>query len=687
MLNPGTGQLTIPTTQLALGYTQTLTPSLVLDLNFGANRINQARNPPSLGLDVPGVLGIQRAVGDAAPRFQISGYENLGVNPNTFSQEVTNTFNTNGAITYVRGAQTLKFGSQLRKNQFNVYNPGGNFAGVYSFNGEITSTRSVAGNPVNALADFLLGQVQTANYNYPQSTTGRRSTNLGFFIQDDYKVTPRLTLNLGLRYDFETPIREVNNIYSRVDTETGRLLVAGKNASDTLDLDTDYNNFGPRVGLAYSFDDRTVLRTGFGIFYAPLFQNLGGIAGFPGFTRTYNFPDRGVALAQQFTLSQGFPILAPADPNDPFIVEREATLVNPLAAAAQFGSTNPVPYTMSFNFGIQREVGGGIIAEAGYVGSRGVHNYLTLPFNQVPFARAEDLARTGSPIDRQLARQFPLVGGIGAQVPAGSSVYHSLQLKASREFSRRFSFITSYTFSKSLDDGSVLFGDSAPNGTDVGQFPGLFRNFDRGLSSFDRPHTFSLALQYNTPGPGFLRGFLIAPIILARSGVPDTISQSNLNPLASQQRPNINGSLADLYEPGRPSVGNAIRYLRAPGSSGFPLSPTGPLFTGAGTAASPRRLVLPVGIGTLPRNAIRLPGEFNMDLAVSRRISINESMSFTLRAEAFNALNHTNLRGPNVDLTVTTDAAGNAVFNSPNFGLITEARPARFMQLVVRFEF
>ena len=131
--------------------------------------------------------------------------------------------------------------------------------------------------------------------------------------------------------------------------------------------------------------------------------------------------------------------------------------------------------------------------------------------------------------------------------------------------------------------------------------------------------------------------------------------------------------------------GTAIRYLLSPGDPNFPYLPTGPLFTGSGAT---RKTVLPATIGNLGRNTTRLPGETNLDLAVSRRFPLRERLALMVRAEAFNVLNHTNLDGPNTSLTVTADpVTGQAIFNSPGFGLITSAKSARFLQMVLRIEF
>jgi hypothetical protein len=191
-------------------------------------------------------------------------------------------------------------------------------------------------------------------------------------------------------------------------------------------------------------------------------------------------------------------------------------------------------------------------------------------------------------------------------------------------------------------------------------------------------------LQYRTRGPWWLRDWDVDPIVTARTGLPITINQNNLNPAASQLRPNVI-STASIYLPSPQPNGNGLQYLVPANSSNFPLGPVGPLFTGSGSS---RTLVLPAGVGSLGRNTVRTPGEFDLDLALDRRFAFSERMALRVRAEAFNALNHTNLNSPDTTLSVQADPrTGQAVFNSPLFGLITSARAARFLQLVLRFEF
>lgn len=243
-----------------------------------------------------------------------------------------------------------------------------------------------------------------------------------------------------------------------------------------------------------------------------------------------------------------------------------------------------------------------------------------------------------------------------------------------------------YTWSRSMDDGSGLFSFSQPYGLDGGQFIAQFPEGNRSLSSFDRPHVLSIAAQYTTGGPRWARGLDIAGVLNARSGLPDTIIQTNLHPDAGQQRPGvINGNVGG-YATGRMIEGTAVRYLLPTTAATFPFVPVGPLFSGSGAG---RIMVLGFGQpGNLGRNTTREPGEFNVDLSIARRIVLSRHSGLTLRVEAFNAFNRVNLNGPDTTLNVIVDpVTGQAAFNAPNFGLITTAKPPRTIQLALRVDF
>jgi len=674
--------------QVTLGYTHTFTPTLFMEARMGFWRNDSEITPPSAGLDVAGVLGIQRSIGGAAPTFNINGWSQYGLNSNTLRSQIDDNYQPGGSATKVWGNHLLKFGVDLRKNEFNIYNPGGTgnsgwFTGNYTFTGELTSAKNTSGNPINALADFLLGDVKTSGYALPQPPAGRRNYNLGLYLQDDWKFNRKLTLNLGLRYEYESPMTSSNNIYSRVDPVSGQVLFANINSSPSLGLEARRLNFAPRVGLAYSVTPKTVVRTGFGIFYNQIFSDLGAQVLFPGYTISQAFSNLGPGIAQPFSLSQGMPLIAVQDLHHPQATLSQFSASNPISASASFGQINPLPYAATWNAGVQSEVMRGLIIDVNYVGSAGVHLPINLPYNQVPFAQATALAQVNTTVNTQNARPFPSVGAFSAITMAGHSSYHGLQLSARRQYTSNLAFIANYSWSKSIDDGDGLFSFSQPEGLNVGQFPQLYRNLDRSLSEFDRTNNLTAAIQYRTKGSKWLRDFDIDPILTARSGLPTTINQNNLNPAASQLRPNVISGTS-IYEPSAVANGTGIQYLLPASAANFPLGPVGPLFAGTGAA---RTLLLPAGVGSLGRNTVRTPGELDLDLAVDRRFSLSERLKLEMRAEAFNILNKVNFNAPDTTLSVIANSSNQAVWNSPAFGLITSARAARFLQVVARFEF
>jgi hypothetical protein len=222
-----------------------------------------------------------------------------------------------------------------------------------------------------------------------------------------------------------------------------------------------------------------------------------------------------------------------------------------------------------------------------------------------------------------------------------------------------------------------------PNGLTNGQFPLYFRDLDRSLSDYNIPQSVSVALQYRTRGSKWLRGFQISPIFVAQSGKPLTITQTNEYPGVATQRPMQTGVTGDTQLPNRVANGTGVQYLMLPTSASFPLSPSGPIYTGSGSS---RKEIVPAVIGDLGRNTATAPGSVNVNLSVARMFQLTERLRFQLRMDAFNALNHVNFSAPATALTVAT-SNGQAIYNSPGFGLITSAASARFLQIVTRFNF
>lgn len=497
----------------------------------------------------------------------------------------------------------------------------------------------------------------------PQIPVNRYNYNLGLFVNDDWKLTSKLTLNLGLRYEFETKQAVKNNIYSRVDLKTGDLLVAGRNASENLNLENDYLNLAPRLGVSYALNDRTVIRSGFAIFYSNFWVDNGEQVAYPGFTATQAFVDQGTGRPQPFTLSQGFPVAQVPVVTDPLALVAAASAARPLpVGAVTYNANDQLPANYQWNLSVQRNFWFDTIIDVAYVGSRSVHLARTIPANNPTLDQATRVVIDRVPI--QQVRPYSKFTGFNAVFYDATSNYHSLQLRATRRFSQGLSVDGNYTFSKNID--------TASREADSFQIPWQFPQLERALSSLDRTHVFTVGAVYELPfgkGKTWLRegvlahivgGFQLNGIVSASSGVPLTITQTNTNTILQTQRPNVkdpNNTSGRVAEPS--FVQGGRRWLIPATDPNFP-------FTQSSN----------IGIGNLGRNTSREPGYVNFDLSLFRNVPITERIALQFRVEAFNTFNHVNYREP----------SSTNIINA-NYGLITAAAPPRRVQLSARLSF
>ena len=669
--------------QAVVGGTATVNPTTVVDVRFGFNRWVEERTAASFGTDPTQTVGIQRASFKETPSVSYSGFSNMGAANGSTSQTYSNTFTPYGSITKVIGQHTIKAGALLRKDQVNVFNTGSAFQGSYSFTGAITDITGTGGKATNGLADFLLGAVKTSNYAIPQPLLGRRNFNVGFYIQDDFRITSKLTANIGVRYDYESPMYIANDRYSRFDNHTGLLLVANQNASRSLNITSAKLNFAPRIGLSFAPNNKMVVRAGFGTFYGQIMSNLGGQVSFPGYDVPVSFNNLGTRVAQPFTLTQGMPLIGVQDLNNPAAALTTASPSNPFSPGISYQSINPLSLNQQWNASVQQSFVAGTVVEIGYVGSHAVHLPLYLNDNLPAFNQATAVAFANTTLATQNARAFPSLGSLPGSYNVGSSSYNSLQVTARRRFGSGFSMQSSYTWSHTIDDGSGIFNFSQANGLNAGQYPSdptIRHTQERSNSAFDVRHNYTLALSYKTRGPWYTRNIEISPIFTARTGLPLTITQSNQFPGVNSQRPNGDDTRLKVT-PYR--NGSGMQYFKPTSASDFPLTPSGPVFIGTGAS---RTQVVATGLGTVRRYSVRAPGEVDLDMSVSRSFPIYKELAFVFRVDAFNVLNHNNLGNPGTALGLTTDST-HAFFNAPAFGLVTASTSNRFLQIVTRINF
>jgi hypothetical protein len=523
--------------------------------------------------------------------------------------------------------------------------------------------------------------------------------NLSFFAQDDWKATSKLTLNLGVRQEHESPLTVAHNIYSRFDPNNGTLLVAGKNADRSLNLPTPVWNLSPHFGFAYTPVPGTVVRGGFAIVYGQIFSNLGSQVNAPGFDVVTNQNNLGTGIAQPQALSQGIPLTGMQNLEDPAAGLGTGSPASPVnSGGPEFFSVNKLTSNQQTNVGIQQDMGHSIIMEINYIHSHSLHQPITMSLNQpqdigedgsldVPLANLIGLKNTTA--FTQMQQPLPNLTTIAGQGNYGTGHYDGLQVSARRQFSSSIAFLASYTFSKAIDDSSGIYSFSQPSGLQ-GLAPynaALRKKYDVGLGSFDQRNAANIAFQYTSHGNKWTHDFRLSGIFAVHSGIPQTITETGATvPGASAQRPFGNAALAK--EASNLRVKGAVQYFRPAGDPAFPFTVAGPFY--ATPSGGARTQYASAAFGTSGRNTTNQPGEQTLNLAASRTFPIKEGMSFQLRVDALNALNHTNLQGANTSLAVTNvGSAANPVpgFSTSGFGQITSAWPARQLQILGRFSF
>ena len=670
----------------SVDYTRTFTPTLVMDLNMGFFRNVVIRVPPGLDSSAASQLGIASLPLAQTPEVTDPGFSQIGPSTNTDQINITNTYTPFGTITKTFGPHTFKFGASLRKNEFNSYNPATNPDGLFSFDGSITN-HGASGNANTGIADFLLGTVKTASYEQPQPETGRRNNNLGIFFQDDYRVTEKLTLNLGIRYEYESPLTIATNIYSRILPATGQLLAAGLNASNSLNIDTPKENVSPRIGVAYALNNKTVIRGAFGTFYGTIFQNLGGQLAYPGFDNTISYNNLGTAIPQPFLLSQGFPLAPAANLQNPFAAVNAATASNPYSPAISFNNQSRMPLVQQWNIGFERQLPLAITLEANYVGNHALHLSYNANENVVPLASVPAVTLANTSVATQNSLQFPTLKQFTTNNDIGKSNYNALQVTVRRQFNTSIAVLSNYVYSKSMDDGSTIYNFSAPNGTANSQYPidSPARIIDYAPSNIDETQVLNIAVIYTTPGPWWLRNWHISPVFIGHTGLPLNITQASEIP-GSSQRPNGNSQAIKLAHTSL--NGAALQYFDPATDPNFPLTAAGPVYN---TINGVRTQIVATGFGNVGRDSIREPGEVDFDASVAKDFTIFRALRFQFRVDAFNVINHTNFSAPNVSLssiTETTTAPTVASFaGNSAFGKITGTGSPRTMQISSRFFF
>jgi hypothetical protein len=614
-------QTVVPTrVQLfGLNFSQVLNAALINETRVGYNRFVQSFTPLDADFD-PASIGLITGA-KSLPTITISGFVSLGAPTNVPRGRVSSGYQVVDNLTWTRGAHTIKVGGEYRR------------AIVNSFN----DTLSRGQLNFNNLAEFLAGHVSTSGTAILRGAT-RRDTftnNYGLFAQDDWKVTKRLTLNFGLRYEYLGIFKEEGDRLSNFLPDAGLVRVGDAGLPDLYQ--PDHNNFAPRVGFAYDLTGRgrTILRGGYGLYYDTPSQDYFLLQGFqnggPSSPATNPLPGLGV-----FNVTFGPTQTIPYGPNVPIF--GNTTGAPPTSNIALFGVDTRLrtPYIHNFNLNVQQELRPGMVLQVGYVGSHGTKLFRVRDINQ---------ATPGPASTRQSRRpfnaQFPQYSFIDYLETSANSNYNALQTTLKQRLSRGLNLYLAYTWSKSIDDASNgIYG-----GTRGVSFPQDSFNLraERAVSGYDLRHRFSANLTYDLDfierelghwPKRLTQGWQISAIYTGASGSPITpflsVDVSGTGEL--NDRPNLIGN------PNSGAPRDATRWFNK------------------GAFASP----LNGSFGSSGRNTIIGPDLHIVDVSLSKTTKLTERVSLQFRAEFFNLFNRANLSLPNVD------------FNSAAFTSISE---------------
>jgi hypothetical protein len=637
----------------------TLGATRINEVRFGYSRYRTSFEPKDANFD-PKTLGIDFGTGLlSVPEIDFGGtFENLGASAFLPHGRTSGSFQFLDNFTWLTGKHTIKFGGEVRRIVIDSFNESLS-RGQIEF---APSTFAPNGSPVcpaaftltqcsdpaiTTLANFYLGFTSSVAANAGNTQRTTYNNGLSFFAQDDFRVTPTLTFNFGLRWEYFGPLSEGHNLLSNLGRD-GNLAMVGTNGVNGA-YARDLDNFGPRLGFAWNALARTVLRGGYGIYYDYVPQDL---------------------LIANFTTSAGL-VTNPIGPSAVLPLNFNPVAFNNTAPGPVFTTSaspcpGPVcsifvtprvfnnPYSQNWNLNLQQGLSQSFALQLGYVGSKGTHLVRLLDINQA-FSSG--------------TRPNPNYGAMDSLSPVSSSSYSAFQATVRSRNWHGLSGFTGYTFSKSLDDASdgidFNFATVAfpQNGNDLAA--------ERGPSNFDSRHRFTAAFTYQAPrlaGPRRLvEGWQLNAIVTAQSGRPVPIVSSNDTSGASfdqspspsnfHQRPDLRLGVNPINRNWE-SAPDSIGYLNGKAFA-QPLD---------ATAANPQG-----SFGSLGRNAVYGPRFWSVDFALSKDTRIFERLNVQLRAEFFNIFNHPNFALPNFFVNPVSNSDGSINPGvSPNQGLITQ---------------
>ena len=660
----GNGFQRVPLTSMAGGVTWTINQSSILEARLGFSTSQAGKDPPLIGgpsmlelFGIPGLPTDKRYTGGISAETLIS-FSSLGRQGTNPQFQHPRLWNPKVNFTRILGRHTLKAGVEyqwLGVETLDVSPMIGRntYTGLFSAPVGVTPTPATQG--LFSLADFLMGARNTFQLVNP-GLVNHRQQSYFTYLQDDFKLSRTITLNLGLRYELVTPFYERDNLLSGLDLKTNTIIKAQSGSIfERSRVHPDTDNLAPRLGIAWNFLPKTVLRAGYGV-------------GFNSFNRTgtsylaYNAPRFVLASAAQtpgqpgyLNTQQGFP----ADFTSPEKFDPRRSTVQYIDPNAPWGTVK------SWFVSIQRELPQGILVDVAYVGNK-ASNLATI--NDLNQARPNALGENTNIEDRRPNLAYSSISGTVAN---GFSNYHGLQVRVEKRSEAGIYFLNSFTWAKAIDNSSQAFDSSNGNGT---SFQNIYDiGADKGLSNYDRRFNNITSLVFELPfgrGRRFLKqtpravdlvlgGWQVNSIVNLRSGEPFNMSYTAA--ARSQVAPFL--TLLGF---------NAFR----PNIVGDPLTPEGQRsvtsYLSRATVSIPN---YDQPFGNAGRNISRGYAFYQVDLGVSKTFTLTERFRLQFRAEAFNALNKSNFSAPNANISATT------------FGTITSTYDPRKLQLALKLQF
>jgi len=655
--DPGLGDTRVQSA--SIGHNWTLSPNLIIDGVIGFQRMDQEVRGQDFGKDFATTLGIP-GIGGADPRekgfpnITFNGYNGTGVPGWMPVTRVEESYNMSHNLTWLKGAHTMRFGFDGIHHRLAHWQPelGAGARGAINFSGGTTAQGGTSANNFNGVASLLLGLPNTMQKSLQNILNTTREYQFGFYAQDRWQVTRKLTMSLGLRAEmYPLMTRSHGKGLERYDAETNLIYLGGRgNVPQDNGFTVAPVMFGPRIGLAYRLDDKTVIRAGYGLTNSPLPWSRPLRGQYP-LVVNFSFVSQLDALAVR-NLSEGIPpVVGPDLSTGTVFVPAPGDIRTPPKGRITRG------YVQSWNFTFERNLPGNVVTSIGYVGTQTTNQLGDQDINA-------SSTFGGGASSRPFAARFGRTIATNLWDGFASSNYHALQTSVRRSFAKGLMLQGAYTWSKAInmfdDEGWAGLSFNAP----------FARGRNRAAASYDRRHVMQMGWVYQLPfgkGKGMnpsnsvvsqiVGGWSINGIFAAYTGTPFTPSA----PGGTLNMPG-NAQTAD-------QVNVDVKRLEVIGPQGR--------FYDASAFAAP---VLAAGqagrFGTMGRNSLRNPGITRVDMTLDRTFTFTERFNMRFRAEAFNAMNS----------RLSTGFASNDVTN-PNFLRVLGAFDERQFRLSLRFGF